>query len=257
MRSPRPHTGAVIALTLFISPLALASPSAEAPLASAPAATPASSAAPTPTLEPTLDPASESLRRIEADPDYVDVTQVAAVTIDLRYGSENNFLGRNLYGSFQRCFLHRRAAEKLKRATEILAAAKPDFKFKVFDCLRPRSVQKLLWAAVVQTPKQKYVADPASGSIHNFGFALDLTVTDATGKELDMGTSYDSFSPLSEPALEEMFAKERKLTAEQLANRKILRAAMTQAGFEQLASEWWHFDALPKNEVRKSFKIIE
>jgi D-alanyl-D-alanine dipeptidase len=80
---------------------------------------------------------------------------------------------------------------------------------------------------------------------------------DADGKELDMGTAFDEFDLLSQPALEARFLKEGKLTSAQLANRKLLRQVMQDAGFMQLPLEWWHYDALPADVVRKQYQIIE
>jgi D-alanyl-D-alanine dipeptidase len=207
---------------------------------------------------PTNDPAvTLSIEHIGANPDFSDLTEWAGLKIDLRYATENNFLKRNLYGSFNRCYLHKVAAEKLKKALINLQAVKPEFRFLIFDCLRPLSVQKALWTAVVNTPQQKYVADPSRGSVHNYGFAIDLSIVDNDGKELDMGSAFDFFGDISEPALEAKNLKSGKLTQAQIANRTLLRAVMTRAGFLHLASEWWHFDAIPASEVRKSFKFIE
>jgi D-alanyl-D-alanine dipeptidase len=102
-----------------------------------------------------------------------------------------------------------------------------------------------------------YVANPESGSVHNFGFAVDLSIVDGNGNELDMGTPYDTFNDLAQPQLEEKFFNAGKLSAQQIENRLLLRTAMEKAGFIQLPFEWWHFDALPKAEVKEKFKIIE
>ena len=84
-----------------------------------------------------------------------------------------------------------------------------------------------------------------------------LTLVDAQGKEVDMGTPFDSFDPLAQPQLEERFLIAGKLSGEQVANRKVLRAAMTKAGFIQLPVEWWHFDALTRVEIQGQYKIVE
>jgi len=189
-------------------------------------------------------------------PDYVDVSRYA-LQLDIRYATTNNFTGKNLYGDFRACFLHREAAGKLQNAVKNLNQSRPGWKFLVFDCLRPRSVQKILYAAVAGTSKQSYVAHPAGGSIHNFGFAMDLSLVDAQGREVDMGTPYDAFEPLAEPVREQEFLKSGRLTQTQHANRLILRSAMQQAGFIQLGNEWWHFDAKPAAEVRTKYRIIE
>jgi len=200
---------------------------------------------------------AESLQRIEASPDYVELLPAMGLTLDLRYATANNFVGENLYGDFHRAFLHRIAAEKLSRAVENLRKANPGYRFVVFDALRPRSVQEILWAKVRGTAQEKYVADPKQGSMHNFGFALDLSVLDESGKELDMGTGFDAFTPLAEPREEQLFLAEGKLSSRQIGNRKLLRSAMEDAGFIQRPDEWWHFDALPAAEVLGAYPIVE
>lgn len=200
---------------------------------------------------------SESLKGLETNSEFVDVGTLPGVRLDLRYASENNFLKKNLYGPLNRCFLHQKAAALLGRAIALLEKGHPEWKFLIFDCLRPRSAQKILWEAVADSERRKYVADPAKGSIHNFGLAIDLSLCDASGRELDMGTEYDQFNDLSEPVMEEKNLKKGRLSQKQLENRRLLRALMIDAGFTQNVSEWWHFDALPANQIRKSFKIIE
>lgn len=190
-------------------------------------------------------------------PEFEDVSGYENVRLDIRYASENNFTHKNLYGTFAACFLHRQAARKLKNAVIALTEQAPGFRFLIFDCLRPRSVQRILWQKVRGTPQEPYVANPDFGSIHNFGFALDLSLVDSDGNELDMGTPYDTFSPLSEPVREEQFLKEQKLSQKQIASRRLLRRVMEDSGFFQLGNEWWHYDALPSSEVRASHSIVE
>ncbi len=107
------------------------------------------------------------------------------------------------------------------------------------------------------TPGEKYIAKPEPGSLHNFGFAVDLTVLDERGRELDMGAGYDDFRDIAQPQLEAKFISSGELTREHFRNRMTLRSVMETAGFAQLAHEWWHFDALPKAEVKDRFRIVE
>jgi D-alanyl-D-alanine dipeptidase len=197
------------------------------------------------------------LARLARHPDYLDVSAIANVRVDLRYASENNFLKKNLYGDFHRCLLQRVAAEKFRQAALILQETKPGWKLLVFDCLRPRGLQEKLFAAVRGTPQQPYVANPRTGSIHNYGLAVDLSLEDEHGREVDMGTGFDDFTALAQPAREPENAAAGKLSRKQLENRLLLRKVMTQAGFVQLPIEWWHYDAVPKEQVRKNFKIVE
>ncbi len=200
---------------------------------------------------------AESLAAVLADPEYVDVSTLPGVAVDLRYASANNFVRANVYGPFDRAFLSKPAADKLRRAAESLQAERPGWKILVLDALRPRSVQRLFWARVVGTPQQPYVADPEKGSLHNYGFALDVTLRSDSGVEVDMGTPFDDFTPLAEPQREDELVKAGQLSPKQLGNRKLLRRVMTGAGFVQRPNEWWHYDALSLEEARKSHPILE
>ena len=203
---------------------------------------------------PSLPP---DLAWLANDKDFADMSDIQNVRVALRYASENNFLKKNVYGEFHQCFLHRIAAEKLRKAASELQEEKPGWKLLVFDCLRPRSIQVKLFGVVKGTAQQPYVADPKNGSVHNYGFAIDLSLEDEDGRELDMGTGFDDFSLLSQPRHEQEFLLAAKLTKEQFEHRLLLRRIMLQAGFLQLPIEWWHYDALPKEEVKKHYKIVE
>ena len=189
--------------------------------------------------------------------DYQDISGIHGVKIDLRYASSNNFMGQDLYGGFKTPYLHKIAAAKLRKAAELLQERKPGWELLIFDALRPRSIQRLLWEKVKGTPQEPYVANPKTGSIHNYGFAVDLTLLDDQGKELNMGTPFDDFRDLAQPRYEEKFLKDGTLTVAQAANRKLLRSIMEDAGFQPLPLEWWHYDALPKSEVKSRYKIVE
>lgn len=190
-------------------------------------------------------------------PEFVNLKSLPHVTMDLRYATTNNFMGKNVYGDFKETFLHQKAFTMLRKASEELQKKLPGAKLIIFDALRPRSVQRILFSFVKDTPQEKYVANPDRGSMHNYGFAVDLSILGPDGKELDMGTPYDDFTDLSQPQLEKQFLKEGKLTSHQIANRKLLRQVMEDQGFKVLDHEWWHFDALPQAEVRSQYKIVE
>jgi zinc D-Ala-D-Ala dipeptidase len=193
---------------------------------------------------------------ITKHPDFIELHPNEQLTFDIRYATANNFIGRPVYSS-ARVYLHREAYAKFSSALQELIRLRPGYKFVIFDALRPRSIQWVLWNEVKGTDKEKYVADPNKGSVHNYGFALDLSLVDTHGRELDMGTPYDDFTPLAEPQKEDAHLRAGKLTQQQIDNRLLLRGLMTRAGFTQLAYEWWHFDALPRSILVKNYKIIE
>jgi D-alanyl-D-alanine dipeptidase len=188
---------------------------------------------------------------------FVNLSKFSQVVIQLKYASIDNFMGKNVYGKFTEAYLHAEAAKKFERAIAILQKESPGWKFVVFDALRPRSAQWSLWNHVRGTPEEIYVANPERGGMHNFGCAIDLSLLDAQGRTVDMGTGFDAFVPLSQPQLEQTFLARGQLTQTQIQNRLILREAMTQGGFIQLPHEWWHFDAFPADEVRARFEIVE
>jgi D-alanyl-D-alanine dipeptidase len=194
---------------------------------------------------------------LENNKKYVDLSRYPHVKIDLKYASTDNFMGEDMYGSFQKAFLHQDAARKFEKAIEFLKQEKPGWFFIVFDALRPHKVQWKMWEKVRNTPQEKYIADPRKGSPHNYGMALDLSLLNEKASWVDMGSGFDEFFEISEPRLEERFLKEGKLSQQQMANRLVLREVMTRAGFLQLPHEWWHYNALPEEEIREKYPLVE
>ena len=201
-------------------------------------------------------PAAIACEDVAGDPAFRHLSTVAGIAVDLRYATPRNFIGRDLYSPFDCAWLHRDAAAALERVVAWLAAARPGLTPLVLDALRPQRVQQQLWDALAGTGMQMYLADPARGSIHSFGMALDITLVGADGRELDMGTPFDDMTDLSHPPLEDGFLAAGRLSAAQVANRRLLRAAMAQAGFIGIATEWWHFDCGDRDRVRARFRRV-
>jgi len=190
------------------------------------------------------------------DPAFRHLSSIKGIAVDLRYATPNNFVGRDLYAPYDCAWLHRDAAGALERVVAWLRARRPDCTPLVLDALRPQRVQQQLWDALAGTDLQMYLAEPQRGSIHSFGMALDLTLLDDRGRELDMGTGFDDMTALSHPALEAGFLAGGELTPAQVANRQLLRDAMFQAGFVGINTEWWHFDCGDRNVVRATFRRV-
>ncbi len=171
--------------------------------------------------------------------------------IDIRYASARNFTGRDLYHGFNQVVLHEEAADKFRKAIEGLHQINPRLQLLVLDALRPHSVQVQLYEFVKNTPMEHYVAHPDRGSVHNYGFAIDLTIVDESKEELDMGTEFDFFGDLAEPRHEPQHLADGSLSQTQHQNRLLLRKVMTHAGFHQLSTEWWHFNARPIHELKE------
>lgn len=166
-------------------------------------------------------------------PDLVELIKLdPTIKLDIRYATTNNFLGTPVYTQ-ARAFLQRPAAEALVRAHRELKAQ--GYGLIIHDGYRPWYVTKIFWDA---TPDDKkiFVADPAAGSRHNRGCAVDLSLYDLkTGKEVQMPSGYDEMT-------DRAYADYAGGTAQGRARRALLRQAMEKEGFSVYPQEWWHFD---------------
>ncbi|QBE63908.1 M15 family metallopeptidase [Pseudoduganella lutea] len=205
-------------------------------------------------MKPTIT--SEQLTGDPGHPDYRHLSSIPGIRVDLRYATRDNFVGCDLYSPLDCAWLHREAAEAIERAAAWLAARRPGCTLLVLDALRPHRVQEQLWEALAGTDLRMYLADPARGSIHSFGMAVDVTIVDEQGRELDMGTGFDDMTALSHPALEPEMLATGRLTAQQAANRQLLREAMFGAGFVGINTEWWHFDCGDRDAVRATYTRV-
>ncbi|MCD2517886.1 M15 family metallopeptidase [Massilia sp. G4R7] len=193
---------------------------------------------------------------IAGSPEFRHLTSIQGIAIDLRYATPNNFVGRDLYSPYDCAWLHVDAAAALESFVAWLAARRPGYTPLILDALRPQRVQQQLWDALEGTGLQMYLANPARGSIHSYGMALDITLLDEHGRELDMGTGFDDMTNLSHPALEEGFLLAGDLSQAQVANRRLLREGMLAAGFFGINTEWWHFDCGDRELVRATYRRV-
>ncbi|MBF0502025.1 MAG: D-alanyl-D-alanine dipeptidase [Candidatus Riflebacteria bacterium] len=163
-------------------------------------------------------------------PHLVDLSTLCpSIVVDLRYAGTENIVRRKLYSS--------NLALLVPEAAKALASAQADLQkkglgLKIWDAYRPLSVQRALWNIC---PDRRYVAPPETGSRHNRGASVDVTLVDANGKPVPMPTEYDDFS-------EKASAFFANISEEARRNRDILQETMTKNGFVILDSEWWHFD---------------
>lgn len=154
------------------------------------------------------------------------------IKLDIRYAREDNFVGRPVYTE-ARAFLQRDAAEALVRVHQKLK--EQNLGLVIFDGYRPWSVTKLFWE-VVPLHQRKFVADPQSGSIHNRGCAVDLSLYDLeTGELIKMPSDFDEFNEKASPDYEGGTVEERE-------KRDLLRKMMEAEDFTVNSKEWWHFD---------------
>jgi len=193
---------------------------------------------------------------IAAQADFCRLDAIAGVVHDLRYATCNNFDGRVLYDGIDCAWLRVEAAAGLAASAAWLARAHPGHHIVVLDALRPQRVQEAIWRDVAGTPAARYFADPARGSIHSFGMAVDVTLRDPDRRELDMGSGFDEMTLASHPALEAEQLARGAITRAHIAAREMLRGAMAAGGFVGIPNEWWHFDHGDRDRVRREFPRV-
>ena len=188
-------------------------------------------------LSPVSAKPSESISESKIKQDFSNPVQLfdlkeidPRIVQDIRYATTNNFLKKQVY-PVSRCLLRQSVVEKLSKVQTELALK--GLGLKVYDCYRPLSVQREMWKI---KPDSNYVADPnMGGSKHNRASAVDLTLIDRAGKELEMPSGFDDFSEKS--SLD--YSGGSKAAQE---NRLLLTNTMKRNGFSPINTEWWHFD---------------
>ena len=184
----------------------------------------------------------------------------SSIVVDLKYATSDNFMNKDVYGCLRRCYLQPDVAQRIKDSQAFLKSIDSTLSLKIYDGLRPRSVQQIMWD-MLDMPieeKTKFVSNPQNGSLHNFGAAVDITLIDfATGKELDMGTPYDYIGINAWPTKEPMLLAQGVLSQEQVDNRKLLRKVMKHSSFINIQTEWWHFNRYNRAKAQELFEIVE
>lgn len=165
-----------------------------------------------------------------SETELVDVKEVIPdIILDIRYATPDNFTGRILYPSAD-CFLEKEVALALKKVQEDLKSQ--GYRLKIFDGYRPISVQKEMWKVFSD---ERYVANPLKGSVHNRGYAVDLTIVKLDGRPVLMPTEFDEFTVKAH-------SNYKNLPPEAIKNREILKKTMVKYGFSPIKTEWWHFN---------------
>ncbi len=188
----------------------------------------------------------------------IDVNKInKTIQVDLvNSDPEKNYFRENFYSGLGTAYLRKEVAIKLSNAQRILKALHSNYSLQILDAARPRSVSQLMYDKMKGTKFEKFVANAKKGSMHNYGIAVDITIVDDSGNELDMG-----FTPFRKSTLELYwgYAKKKlgKLSKRQCNNRKLLADVMVKAGFIPLSFEWWHFNGMQKNIARERYQIIE
>jgi zinc D-Ala-D-Ala dipeptidase len=199
------------------------------------------------------------LRLIQAA-NLVDVQSLHKdIKVELKYAGEDNFMKMKLYDHLTKAYLQRDVAERLSKCQDYLSTLDPDLYLLVFDAVRPLSTQQKMWDALDSIPvslRVKFVSNPANGSLHNFGAAVDLTLCSSAGHALDMGAGYDDMRHIAYPRMEALFLATGELSQQQVDNRKLLRKVMSVGGFTNISTEWWHFNACSRTEAKEKYRLL-
>lgn len=190
----------------------------------------------------------------------VDVQSINPnIKVDLKYSTDDNFMKTNVYGTLNRAYLQQKPAEMLSRAQELLSARDSNLYLLVYDAVRPVWVQWKMWHILDSIPvskRVKFVSNPKNKSVHNYGAAVDLTLCDPLGIPLDMGAGFDDSREIAYPSKETYYLSLGLLTQEQVNNRKLLREVMKKAGFSNLDTEWWHFNAMSRDKAKRMYQVV-
>ena len=163
---------------------------------------------------------------------------------DVRYATTNNFTGKILYKENFGLFAVPSLAEAILNVNEYLRSLLPGYHIVIFDAARPYSIQKEMFEIVKGTSWEPYIANPygqKTGGFHNYGLAVDMSIADANGHLLDMGTEYDAFNPSAHSFNERILVTEGKITKEAYSNRMLLYMITGKYGLYPHPFEWWHF----------------
>lgn len=202
---------------------------------------------------------SATEQRIEAQ-GFVDIRSIdPSIKVSLMYTRPDNFTGKVLYTDLNKAYLHPLAAEALKKAQTELKKTHPKWSLIVYDAARPMSVQQKMWDVVKGTSKNIYVSNPANGGgLHNYGFAVDVSICNEQGDTIPMGTIIDHLGREAQPKLEEEMLSRGVISQEALSNRRLLRQVMAAGGYKVLSTEWWHFNLKTRKQVKaEGRKVIK
>lgn len=189
---------------------------------------------------------------------FLDISVLdSTIQIHLIYNQADNFTGQVLYDDLKEAYLHPDAAQALVHAHQLLKEIAPSYRFIIYDAARPMSAQRKMWNVVKGTPQYIYVSNPAhGGGLHNYGLAVDISMTDSLGNPLPMGTKVDHLGMEAHITRENELVKSGIISEQEHQNRLLLRRVMCKAGFRALPSEWWHFNLCSRATALKKYQLI-
>jgi D-alanyl-D-alanine dipeptidase len=182
-----------------------------------------------------------------------------AIFVDLKYASTANFMRKRVYKRLNKAYLQKDIAQRLARCQAYLTDLDSTLHLLVYDAVRPVQVQWEMWEALDTIPvrnRVKFVSNPANGSLHNYGAAVDVTICNRYGVPFDMGAGYDDIRPIAYPRLEAHFLSTGELTTAQVKNRQLLRKVMATEQFYSIPTEWWHFNACSRASAKRKYEVL-
>ena len=190
---------------------------------------------------------------------YVNVRELdPTLQVSLMYARADNFVGSVLYDDLRQAYLHPEAAAALVKAQKRLKQLRPELSLKIYDAARPMHIQQKMWNKVKNTSMKIYVSNPAhGGGLHNYGLAVDITLCDAKGDSLPMGTKIDHLGIAAHIDQENQLVAKGTIRKRAQQNRQLLRQVMRYAGFKPLRTEWWHFNFKSRAEAKRLYKVIK
>ena len=190
---------------------------------------------------------------------YVNVRELdPTLQVSLMYARADNFVGSVLYDDLRQAYLHPEAAAALVKAQKRLKQLRPELSLKIYDAARPMHIQQKMWNKVKNTSMKIYVSNPVhGGGLHNYGLAVDITLCDAKGDSLPMGTKIDHLGIAAHIDQESQLVAKGTISKRAQQNRQLLRQVMRYAGFKPLRTEWWHFNFKSRAEAKRLYKVIK
>jgi D-alanyl-D-alanine dipeptidase len=198
------------------------------------------------------------------------------IIVDLKYSSEDNFVGEDMYGELEDAYFEKEFADRVAHAQRILQSRHPEYTLLIYDAARPISVQRYMHQLVQGTEFEDFVADGTRGGRHNYGVAVDLTIVHKDGTPLDMGAEFDEFSnaaavkgtpDTSDPKTRSVEVYEAYIlslvaqgviSVEAANNRILLIEVMHEAGLVPYRREWWHFEEIMSmSETRNRYQLLD
>ena len=198
------------------------------------------------------------------------------IIVDLKYSSEDNFVGEDMYGELEDAYFEKEFADRVAHAQRILQSRHPEYTLLIYDAARPIIVQRYMHQLVQGTEFEDFVADGTRGGRHNYGVAVDLTIVHKDGTPLDMGAEFDEFSDAaavkgtpdtSDPKTRSVDVYEAYIlslvaqdviSVEAANNRILLIEVMHEAGLVPYRREWWHFEEIMSmSETRNRYQLLD